>query len=631
MGKYTELAEQIVSNVGGKENISGLNHCITRLRFYLKDESKANDEILKNMDGVITVMKSGGQYQVVIGNHVPKVYEEVIEVAGISNADAKDSDVKLGFFAKLLDIISGSFQPFLGILAASGMIKGLVTLLVSFNLMQINSDTYNMFYQIGDALFYFMPIMLGYTAARKMKLNPLVGIVIGMAMLMPALQKTALSAAVEGTLIFEGTFMQGETFSKLFGFIPVVAYNYASSVVPILFIVGFGAQVQKFAEKIIPEVVQNFLVPFVVLCITVPLGYIVIGPVISVLTNIFQSGLMAIMEFSPIIYGIVLGGLWQVLVIFGLHWSIIPIHIMLVTQNGFSQILTPMFATTFAQTAVIVAMMLKTKDKTKKSLSVPAIISGVAGITEPAIYSLSLPAVKPFVYSCIASAVGGGMMMFFDLTAFTSGGLGIFGVVNYITKDGDASGMWLSILVVTVASILAFVMTYFFWSDDSEEEEVQTEITNVLVSDSILSPIAGDVVKMGHLTDETFRSGALGQGIGIMPTDGKVFSPVDGTITALFPTFHAIGITSDSGVEILIHVGQDTVQLNGEGFTAHVKQGDRVKKGQKLLDVDLAFIESKGYSLQTPVIITNSHDLLDVIETSNKVVGFDDELFTVVF
>lgn len=630
MGKYASLAQEIVKNVGGKENINSLNHCITRLRFRLKDESIANDDYLKNLDGVITVMKSGGQYQVVIGNHVPKVYEEVMEAAGLSDGfSSSDSDAPQGIFNKLLDVLSGSFQPFLGVMAASGMIKGVITLLVSFKLMDANSDTYTMLYNVGDAIFYFMPIMLAYTASKKFKLNPILGMTIGMAMLMPALQKTALSAGGDAAIIFEGTFMQGDSFSTIFGFIPVIAYNYASSVVPILFVIAFAAQVQKLMEKIIPEIIQNFLVPFFVLLIAVPVGYIAIGPVISALTNIFQSVLMAVMAFSPVVYGVVLGALWQVLVIFGLHWSIIPISIMQVTELGYSQVLTPMFTTTFAQTAVVVAMMMKTKSKEKKSLGIPAIISGVAGITEPAIYGFSLPAVKPFVYSCIAAAVGGGMMMSFDLIAYRSGGLGIFGVLNYITQDGDPTGLWLSLIAVAVSVVIAFVLTYFFWKEE-EVEEVEVVKTD-LVNDVILSPMEGQVIKTSELTDDTFRSGLLGTGVGIIPTSGTVVSPVDGTVTALFPTLHAIGLTSDSGVEMLIHIGQDTVQLEGEGFEAFVKQNDRVKKGQKLVEVDLKFVESKGYSLQTPVIITNSKDLLDIIETEKTQIHAGDELFTVIF
>lgn len=630
MGKYASLAQEIVKNVGGKENINSLNHCITRLRFRLKDESIANDDYLKNLDGVITVMKSGGQYQVVIGNHVPKVYEEVMEAAGLSDGfSSSDSDAPQGIFNKLLDVLSGSFQPFLGVMAASGMIKGVMTLLVAFGLMEKGSDTYTMLYNVGDAIFYFMPIMLAYTASKKFKLNPILGMTIGMAMLMPALQKTALSAGGDAAIIFEGTFMQGDSFSTIFGFIPVIAYNYASSVVPILFVIAFAAQVQKLMEKIIPEIIQNFLVPFFVLLIAVPVGYIAIGPVISALTNIFQSVLMAVMAFSPVVYGVVLGALWQVLVIFGLHWSIIPISIMQVTELGYSQVLTPMFTTTFAQTAVVVAMMMKTKSKEKKSLGIPAIISGVAGITEPAIYGFSLPAVKPFVYSCIAAAVGGGMMMSFDLIAYRSGGLGIFGVLNYITQDGDPTGLWLSLIAVAVSVVIAFVLTYFFWKEE-EVEEVEVVKTD-LVNDVILSPMEGQVIKTSELTDDTFRSGLLGTGVGIIPTSGTVVSPVDGTVTALFPTLHAIGLTSDSGVEMLIHIGQDTVQLEGEGFEAFVKQNDRVKKGQKLVEVDLKFVESKGYSLQTPVIITNSKDLLDIIETEKTQIHAGDELFTVIF
>lgn len=578
MGKYHELAEKIVKNVGGQENINSLTHCITRLRFKLKDESQANDDVLKNMDGVVTVMKSGGQYQVVIGNHVPAVYEEVVSIAGLSGE--REEEASSGnLFDRLIDILSGCFQPFLGALAAAGMVKGLNALLVFLKLYTATSGTYTMLNGIGDAIFYFMPVILGYTAAKKFRLHPMVGIVIGAALCYPTIQGSALQTA------FETTAGAGAAAPyNLFGLpaydtfmgIPWVGANYTSSVVPIIFIIAFAAQVQKVFKRIIPEVVQTFLVPFFVLLIALPIGFLVIGPIVSMLTDLLSAGFTALMSFSPALYGLILGFFWQVLVIFGLHWSVVPLAIMQVTQEGSSQVLTGSFAASFAQTAVVLAMFFKLKDKKLKALCPPAIISGIFGVTEPAIYGITLPKKWPFIYSMIGGAVGGLYLMINNVTAYTMGGLGIFGVLNFINGD-DASGMIQSFIAIAIAAVVGFGLTFFFWKDNTVEEEVIIDKTTIK-KENITSPVKGRVLSLKNAEDPAFANGALGNGVVIEPTEGKVVAPFDGTIVTLFPTKHALGLISDNGTELLIHIGIDTVQLEGEGFEAFVKQGDRVKK-----------------------------------------------------
>ncbi|MGX6977694.1 beta-glucoside-specific PTS transporter subunit IIABC [Vagococcus elongatus] len=634
MGKYENLAKEIVKNVGGKENINSLSHCITRLRFKLKDETKANDDILKNTDGIVTIMKSAGQYQVVIGNHVGDVFEDVMSVAGLSEGGSEEPDEKMNIFDRLIDIISGSFQPFLGVLAASGMLKGILSAFVAFGWMSGDGDLYKLLFNVGDAIFYFMPIVIGYTSSKKFKLAPIVGMTIGMALCMPALQKDTLAAlfeaagttpAVVGSGIFQGT-----AYMKLFGVIPVIANNYVSSVVPVIFVVAFAAQIQKLAKRIIPEMIQNFFVPLFVLMISVPVGFLVIGPVITILTNLFQVGFEAVANFSPILYGVVLGTLWQVLVIFGLHWSVVPLSFIQVQQFGYSQALTPMFATTFAQTAVVLAMFFKLKDKATKSLAIPAMISGTFGITEPAIYGLTLPRKKPFYFSLVGAGIGGAIMMMFDLKAYTVGGLGIFGIFNYVNPaTNDTSGIWKSLVAAGIAMVIAFVLTYFFWKDDTVEASTVEEKSSLVKAPlTVSSPMTGKIIPLNQIKDEAFSSGALGLGVGIDPTDGKVTAPFDGTIMTLFPTKHAIGLVSDEGAEVLIHIGLDTVQLNGEFFTAHVAQGDRVSKGELLVEFDVKKIQEAGYSVQTPVIVTNKDDFLDIIETSESNIKSGEDLLT---
>ncbi|MFQ9654318.1 MAG: beta-glucoside-specific PTS transporter subunit IIABC [Enterococcus sp.] len=636
MGKYHELAEKIVANVGGKENINSLTHCITRLRFKLKDEGIANDDILKNMDGVVTVMKSGGQYQVVIGNHVPDVYAEVVDVAGISENSEEESSGG-NIFNRLIDILSGCFQPFLGALAAAGMIKGFNALLVFLGTQgwfnyTAESGTYVMLNAIGDAIFMFMPVILGYTSAKKFRLNPMVGIVIGAALCYPTIQGTALQTAftaVAGEGAAAPYSLLGQSAYQTFLGIPWVGATYTSSVVPVIFIIAFAAQIQKLAKKVIPSVVQTFLVPFFVLLIALPVGFLIIGPIISMMTDLLSAGFQALMDFSPAVYGLILGFFWQVLVIFGLHWSVVPLAIMQVTQQGFSQVLTGSFGASFAQTAVVVAMYFKLRDKKMKALCPPAIISGIFGVTEPAIYGITLPKKTPFIYSMIGGAVGGLFLMVNGVTGYTMGGLGIFGIFNFITPDGDASGMWTSLIAIAISAAIGFGLTMAFWKDNTVVEEIaEGEPTMSVRKEIISSPIEGTVAPLSSAKDEAFAQGILGKGILIHPTKGEVVAPFDGTVMTLFPTKHAIGLISDNGLELLIHIGLDTVQLNGQYFEAHVKQGDRVTRGQKLITFDKDALIKAGFNIETPVLVTNSADYLDIIESDKNEVACSDDLIT---
>lgn len=355
MGKYQELAENIVKNIGGKENIRSLTHCVTRLRFKLKEENKAKDDVLKKMEGIVTIMKSGGQYQVVIGNHVPDVYAEVLTVAGISDEAEEEVSSSSNLFNRLIDILSGCFQPFLGALAAAGMVKGLNALFLFLKFYTEGSGTYIMLNGIGDAIFYFMPVILGYTAAKKFHLNPMVGLVIGAALCYPTVQGAALQSGFPDGSPAPYSLLGLPAYETFLG-IPWVGSSYTSSVVLVIFIIAFAGQVQKIAKKWIPAVVQTFLVPFSVLLIALPAGFLIIGPIVSILTDLLSTGFQALMDFSPAVYGAVLGFLWQVLVIFGLHWSIIPLAIMQLAQNGWSQMLVGVYGASFAQTAVVLAM-----------------------------------------------------------------------------------------------------------------------------------------------------------------------------------------------------------------------------------------------------------------------------------
>ena len=622
MSKYENLAKEILENVGGKENINSLTHCVTRLRFRLKDESKANDEALKNNPGVVTVMKSAGQYQVVIGNHVPLVYAEL---AGISNGTQQvEEEAPQGLFNKLIDIISGCFQPILGPLCAAGIIKGLNALLVfilgsSFN----NSGTYMILNAIGDSIFNFLPIILGYTAAKKFNVNVIVGMIIGATLCYPTIQTDTLSAAGKaiGTLPFIGSY-----YTKFIG-IPFVSGNYTSTVVPVICIVALAAQIQKIAKKFVPEMLQNFFVPFFVLIISLPIGLLVIGPVVSLLTTVLSNMFAGLYAFSPIVTAFVIGALWQCLVIFGLHWALVPMAMVNIGNLGYDTILPGMLGTTFAATGVLAAMYLKLKDENKKALAIPGVISAFCGVTEPAIYGFLLPEKTPFVFSCIGGAVGGAIMGTVAVKQYVIGGLGIFSVVNFISPKGNATGMIISLIAGAVSLVVGFVLTMIFYK--TNDQQVENKEVTKLEEETILAPIKGEVKPIEESSDAAFASGALGKGVVILPEEGKVYAPVTGTVTVLFPSLHAIGITSDAGIELLIHIGINTVQLNGEGFTAHIKQGDQIKQGQLLVEFDMNKIKEAGYSLETPVLVTNYADLKEVKNTNASSVQLQETLIEV--
>ncbi|MED4161532.1 PTS transporter subunit EIIC, partial [Halalkalibacterium halodurans] len=405
--KYEQLAKDIIQHVGGKENVISVVHCITRLRFKLKDEGKANTDVLKNMDGIVTVMKSGGQYQVVIGNHVPDVYKDVVEIGGFQNqaeTETEDEEKSKGLFNKFIDIIASIFTPVLGVLAATGMIKGLNALFLSTGVLEEANGTYQLLHAVGDSLFYFFPIFLGYTAAKKFGATPFIGMAIGASLVYPTL--AVLTEGEPLYTLFTGTIFESPVHITFLG-IPVILMSYATSVIPIILAAYFASKVEARLRKIIPDVVKTFLVPFFTLLIVVPLTFIVIGPIATWAGQLLGQFTLWVYNLSPIIAGAFLGGFWQVFVIFGLHWGLIPIAINNLVVQGSDPVLAMVFAASFAQIGAVAAVWLKIKQQKVKTLSVPAFISGIFGVTEPAIYGVTLPLKRPFIISCIAAAVGG--------------------------------------------------------------------------------------------------------------------------------------------------------------------------------------------------------------------------------
>lgn len=632
--KYDALAKIIIQNVGGKSNVISLKHCITRLRFKLKDESKANTELLKKTEGIVTVIQSGGQYQVVIGNHVPDVFAVINEIGGFNQANTSDSEglaseAKMSIGAALIDTISGVFAPTIGVLAATGMIKGLLALLAYFEILTADSGTYQLLYAVSDGFFHYLPIFLGYTAAKKFNVNLFVGMALGSA-LMYVDDVFALAQTDVVSTLLQGTPFAMNVYGRFLGLpITLPASGYASSVVPIILAVFLASKVERYMKKIIPDVVKTFLVPMLTLTICTPLTFIVVGPIASILTSIVGMVTATAYSLSPAIAGILVGAFWQVLVIFGLHWGMIPIAMMNFNTLGYDFVLTPYFTASFAQTAVVIAIMLKTKDQKLRSVCIPAFISGLFGVTEPAIYGITLPRKKPFIISCIGAAIGGGILGMMGIRTYMLGGLGVFGFTSFINNTTqDISHMIWAIVACAVAMIFSFIVTFMLYKEDEKQEKITKTTSNA--KNVISSPLKGQVIALKDVKDAAFSSGALGSGVAIVPQDGKLMSPVDGTIVSLFNTKHAIGIKSDSGSEILIHIGVDTVKLEGKYFEAKVKQGDRVEKGQLLIEFDIQGIEKEGYSVTTPIIITNTNQYEDIIYEVDKNIDIEDQLMLMI-
>lgn len=644
MGKYKELAERIIENIGGKENISSLTHCITRLRFKLKDEDIANDDILKNMDGIVTVMKSGGQYQVVIGNHVPQVYEDITALIDVDqlNASPQGEEKPEKLLNKAIDIISGIFQPILGIMAACGMLKGFDALFVAIGLYSPTSGGSMIINAIGDALFTFLPLFLGYTSAKKFGLKPMLGLVVGAIMCYPKIQASALSSSNDVMYtLFQESMFAAPIYIDFFG-IPLISIDYTGTVIPVILAVYFASKCEKLFNKFVPDLLKFFFVPMLTLLVALPVAFIVLGPLATFGSTAISEFVFAVRDFSPTFAGLIVGATWQILVIFGMHWGFIPVYINNIMTMGFDNVMMPFFACTFATAGVVLAILLKTKDKKMKEMSLPNFLSSIFGVTEPAIYGILLPLKKPFIISCIAGGIGGGFYGFFNLRKFMVGGMGIFELPAMIEPDGAMGNLIVAVIGILISMVAAFVMTMIVYKE--KETEVvyegangtqtgvrQEEKNSRLAKEIIGSPIKGEMVPLKGIEDAAFASGVLGSGVAIVPTEGVVVAPVDGEVTALFPSLHAIGIKSNNGVEILIHVGLNTVQLDGKGFTAYIKQGDQVKKGQRLLDFNIEEIEQAGYSVVTPIVVTNSAEYLEVAEGSEGNVDRGTNLITVIF
>lgn len=608
MSTNKEIAVRVLDAVGGKENVNSVVHCATRLRFKLKDEGKADTNRLNQDDDVIQVVQSGGQYQVVIGSHVSDVYRELTGVANFDGESEKSAE-KGNPLNQLIDIISSIFTPFLGAMAGAGVLKGFLTLAVTMSWLAADSGVYTVWYAIADGLFTYLPVMLAFTAAKKFKTNEFLTVSLAMALVHPSITELA-----------------GQTLS--FVGIPVIigASAYTSSVIPIILAVFLQSYVERFFKKVIPSFLQIICVPLAVFLIMAPVTFIVVGPLGTIVGNLLGSGYDAIYNLSPILAGAIMGGLWQVFVMFGMHWGFVPIAMVNLTQFGFDTMVPMLLPAVLAQGGAALAVFFITKNVKLKGLALSSTITSLFGITEPTVYGVTLPLKKPFIAACISGAIGGAIVGFSQVKNYTFGLVSLLSLPSFIPQDTqDMSGLIAAAIGTAVAFGAAFVLTFVLrFEDQPNPADTDTEKSKVPAPSTtnervvLSSPLAGRVVPLNEVKDQVFSSGAMGKGIAIDPANGTLVAPADGTITTLFPTGHAIGLTTTDGVEILMHIGMDTVELEGKGFEIFVKQEDQVKKGDLLVKFDLSLIKEAGYSTVTPIVVTNTPNYLDVLDMNQE-------------
>lgn len=596
--KDDQLANNILKLVGGKDNVNSLIHCVTRLRFKLKNESLAQTDDIKDLEGVMTVVKSGGQYQVVIGDKVTEIYNLItpqLNASAIESDDDSKSDAKekTSIWNAAVQLLSGLFMPILGPLAAAGVLKGLLALCTTVGWLTTKSGTYMILYAASDAIFYFLPIILGFSAGKVFKTNSYMGAMIGAALVYPNL----VSAYTAGSHL------------TFFG-IPVVLMNYTQTLIPIIAAVYVLSVLEKFLNRIIPRQVKGILVPLFCLIIVVPLTFLIVGPITSTLSTWLANAVLALYHLFPAGAGFVLAGIWQLAVLLGLHWAFIPIFLNNIATKGYDPINAMLFCTVFAQTGAALAMAIKAKDTKFKELATTAFISGFMGITEPIIYGVTIPHKKSFAMASIASAFGGGIAGAAESKMF--GGFapgGIFGIPMFIGKSGIDVGFIGFLISLIVGFIGALVLTLIFVPGVEAQAQEDTKDVVLISNDfEITAPLSGQAELLSNVKDDVFSKGLMGPGIAIIPDKGEVVAPFDGTVVSVFPTKHALGLRSDSGIEVLIHIGLDTVNLKGQYFETTLKSQQHFSRGEKLETFDLKAIKNAGYDVTVPIIVTNKDE-----------------------
>ena len=594
---YSVTAKELIKKLGGEKNVDSLTHCMTRLRFVLKDESGIDDKAVENIPGVMGIMKKGGQYQVIIGNNVAKCYSEINKLYGFSDtASSNGKKVKRNPVTVALDFISGCMTPMIPAIIAGGLIKVLLVVLGPslLNVISATGDTYIIMNAIGDAAFYFLPVFIAVTASKKLGCNTYLAIMVAAMLLYPDLI----------------TLLGGEAPTKLFGFIPVIHGSYSSSVIPAMLATILLKYVEKLVDKITPEWSKNFLKPLLIVLITAPITLCLLAPLGLVIGNGLQFVLNYIYNFAPWLAMALFAAFMPFIVMTGMHWAFVPAALLSIANPGYELMLLPaMLASNIAQAGATFAVAVKTKDSKMRQIAIPAGISALlAGVTEPAMYGVTLKLKKPMYAACIAGGVGGVIMGFVKLKAYAFATPCLTAIVQFISPDGGKN-MLFACIIAALSFVLSFVLALIMTKNKAETtEETSSPKAEGSADLTIANPVSGEVIALSEVNDATFSSGVLGEGYAVIPTEGKVTAPFDGKVETLMDTHHALGLVSNSGIEMLIHVGLETVTLNGKYITPKVAEGDSFKKGDVLLTFDLEAIKKEGYDTTTPVVVSNADD-----------------------
>ncbi|MEW4372348.1 beta-glucoside-specific PTS transporter subunit IIABC [Paenibacillus kandeliae] len=668
---YPKLAQDILTAVGGEQNIAGATRCATRLRLVLKDSNTQAKETVSAMPGVITVVENGGQFQIVIGQHVGEVYDEFAKLVNIDQS-AEGNEHKGTIVNRIIATMSAVFAPFVYILAAAGIMQGL---LIIINLLFPGADqnsTYQVISFISWSPFTFLPIFIAITASKHFKTNMFIAVACCAALVSPSWAEMAAQIADGGRLNFAG--------------IALTETTYTSTVLPPLFLVWILSYLEKFLNKRIHEVIRPLFVPLLCMLIMVPLTIVLIGPVTTMGANGIANGYNFLAEHAPALAGAIVGGFWQVIVIFGVHWGVTPMVLANFEQYGRDSFQAYQTIAVVAQIGAVLGVILKTRNSETRKIGVSAGVTGLFGITEPAIYGITLRFKKPMIFGCISGAVGAIVASFFNPYYFAYAGLpGPLTIVNGINADYPTS-IWGLLIGAAIAIVLPVILIQLFGygvdeakSSDGDPQlaseqgktgtaqqtpapavigtlndaavssasqnptgvaattihtaqsaDAQPSTATLAQEESISAPLAGKILPLSDVPDEAFSSGAMGQGIAIQPDDNKLYAPFDGTVATIAPTLHAIGLQSDSGVELFIHIGLDTVKLKGAPFTLHVQDGDRIRKGDLLLTFDREQIENEGLPIITPVLVTNGYEYKDIVVGNLDIATRDADILTVI-
>jgi PTS system beta-glucosides-specific IIC component len=607
---YSKTAAAVLKGVGGEENVSSLVHCATRLRFVIKDDAMVDKAAVKATPGVIATAEAGGQYQVVIGNEVPEVFAAIGKISTLVGASTEGAAAQDGPKGNLLNrfiaMISAIFTPLLWALAGTGLLKAFLAAAVTFGWIDNTTSTYVILNALSDAFINFLPLALAITAAKYFN----------------AAQFTSL--AIAGALVYPSIVaLNGVPDITFFG-IPVTMISYVSSVIPIIVIVWLQSHAERFLYAKLPAAIRRFVTPMLLVLVLVPLVFLVIGPLSNLISSGLAAGIGWVFSVVPWLGGAIMGGLWQVFVIFGLHWGLVPLMTAELQSTGLVYLLAPLFAAVLAQAAAVAGVWVRTKDQNLKSLAAPAALSGfLAGVTEPAIYGVNLPLKKPFVYGIIGGVLGGALI--------SAGGVAsnAFVLPSALALPAlfSQGSMVMLVLGLAVAIIVPFLLTVIVgFTDPVAEVAARVDSTDL----QVLSPLDGTAVPLTEVPDAVFAGGALGQGVAIVPRVGALYAPFDATVAAAFPTGHAIGLKHADGAEALIHIGIDTVKLAGRYFSVKVEKGQQVAAGDLLVEFDIAAITAAGYDVTTPVIITNPKKYPTIASPSSGPVAHGDALFVAI-